>query len=90
MTARPPSHSMIRGRGAPLNQQSARFNLPGREADGDWLDAREGIDDTPPPLRTTVTIEHPRTILSRNTSPDIAFDQSINAYRGCDHTYTVA
>lgn len=85
MTARPPSHRITRGRGAPLNQQSARFNLPVREADGDWLDVRAGIDDAPPPLRTTVTMEHPRSILSRNTSPDIAFDQSINAYRGCEH-----
>ena len=29
----------IKGRGAPLNDVSARFNLPQREADGDWLDA---------------------------------------------------
>jgi DNA repair photolyase len=41
--------------------------------------------DGPPPLRTTVTIEHPRTIITRNASPDIGFDRSINAYRGCEH-----
>jgi len=34
---------------------------------------------------TTVTIEKARSIISRNTSPDIPFDQSINAYRGCEH-----
>jgi DNA repair photolyase len=73
------------GRGATNNQTSTRFRLPEREADGDWLDAMEGIDGAPPKLRTTVTIEQPRTIIARNTSPDIGFDRSINAYRGCEH-----
>ncbi len=36
-------------------------------------------------LRTDVTEERPRTIISRNTSPDIPFDRSINPYRGCEH-----
>ncbi len=56
-----------------------------REACGDWLDDRDGIDGAPPPLRTTVTVETPRTIITRNASPDISFDRSINAYRGCEH-----
>ena len=38
-----------------------------------------------PPLRTTVTVEQPRTIISRNHSPDVPFDRSINPYRGCEH-----
>ena len=53
-------------RGATLNEASARFNLPAREADGDWLDARLAIDGAKPPPRTTVTAEHPRTSISRN------------------------
>jgi DNA repair photolyase len=73
------------GRGAPENRTPARFNLPTREADGDWLDAREDLDGGAPPLRTTVTVEKPRTIVTRNTSPDVSFDRSINAYRGCEH-----
>src|SRR5688572_19196694 len=73
------------GRGAPENRTPTRFNLPVREADGDWLDAREEQDGEPPPLRTTVTIEHPKTIIAYNRSPDIGFDRSINAYRGCEH-----
>ncbi len=72
-------------RGATLNDASRRFNLPQTEADGDWLDAREGIDGALPRLRTTVTIEKPRTIITRNQSPDIPFDRSINPYRGCEH-----
>jgi DNA repair photolyase len=84
MSRRPPP-TLAKGRGATLNSESARFNIPLRETDGDWLDLRQSIDDIPPPLRTTVTIEHPRSILSRNTSPDLPFDQSVNAYRGCEH-----
>ena len=72
-------------RGATVNKTSDRFNLPTREEDGDWLDAREAIDGAPPKLRTTVTVEKPRSIITRNTSPDIAFDRSINPYRGCEH-----
>jgi len=82
---RDPASLTAKGRGAPRNDSSRRFNLPQRQADGDWLDVRALIDDSPPPLRTTVTIEHPRSILSRNTSPDLPFDRSINAYRGCEH-----
>jgi DNA repair photolyase len=73
------------GRGAPVNATPTRFNLKERVAEGDWLDAREEIDGAPAPLRTTVTIERPKTILARNTSPDIPFDKSINPYRGCEH-----
>jgi DNA repair photolyase len=62
-----------------------RFGLAARQADGDWLDAREAVDDGAPRLWTTVTEEAARSIISRNTSPDIPFDRSINAYRGCEH-----
>src|SRR3546814_2101955 len=72
-------------RGATDNARSARFNLPAREVDGEWLDAREALGDAPPPLRTSVTVERPRTIITRNNSPDIGFDRSINPYRGCEH-----
>ena len=72
-------------RGATLNAASGRFGLPATEADGDWLDEREALDGAAPPLRTTVTVERPRTIISRNASPDMSFDRSINPYRGCEH-----
>jgi DNA repair photolyase len=74
-----------KGRGATQNIDSHRFNMPQREADGDWLDAVEHIDGAIARTRTQVTIEHPRTILTRNNSPDVGFSQSINAYRGCEH-----
>lgn len=75
----------IHGRGAQSAAVPQRFGLAAREADGDWLDAREEIDGPGPKLRTTVIEEHPRSIVSYNQSPDIPFDRSINAYRGCEH-----
>jgi len=75
----------IRGRGAQSAAVPQRFGLAARAADGDWLDEREGVDGPLPKLRTTVIEERPRTIIARNTSPDIPFDRSINAYRGCEH-----
>src|SRR5438128_2396701 len=75
----------IYGRGAQSDAVPQRFGLAAREPDGDWLDGREAIDGAMAPLRTTVTEEHPKSILSFNRSPDIPFDRSINAYRGCEH-----
>ena len=80
MPAEPPIH----GRGAPSAHVPQRFGLAAREADPDWLDERAAIDGPAPRLRTTVTEEHARTIISFNQSPDIPFDRSINAYRGCE------
>ncbi len=75
----------ISGRGAQSSAIPERFGLATREADGDWRDHVRSLDGPPVKLRTHVTEEHPKTILSFNTSPDIPFDRSINAYRGCEH-----
>ena len=77
--------SPIHGRGAQSTRVPQRFGLATREADGDWLDAREELDGPGPKLRTQVIEEHARSIVSFNQSPDIPFDRSINAYRGCEH-----
>jgi DNA repair photolyase len=42
-------------------------------------------DEAPPPLKTETSFEQARTIITRNQSPDIPFDRSINPYRGCEH-----
>ena len=76
---------VVRGRGAQSAAVSKRFGLAQREIDLDWLDAREAVDGTPAPICTAVTELHPKTIISFNQSPDIPFDRSINAYRGCEH-----
>jgi DNA repair photolyase len=69
-----------RGRGAASNP-SGRLEAFQREPiDDGWT-----ADEAPAPLATEVTVERPRTIIARNDSPDISFDQSINPYRGCEH-----
>ena len=70
-----------RGRGAGSNS-SGRFEALARTGfDDGWH--RE--DDDLPVLKTHVTEEAARSIIARNTSPDISFDRSINPYRGCEH-----
>jgi len=68
-----------RGRGATANP-GGRFEATRRESFDDGWAA-----DAPAPLRTVVTAEHARTLITRNTSPDISFDRSVNPYRGCEH-----
>lgn len=71
----------VRGRGAPSNLEG-RYEAWRREAvDDGW--SRE--DGALPALRTEVTPETAKSIIARNDSPDIPFDQSINPYRGCEH-----
>jgi DNA repair photolyase len=72
-----------KGRGAIANPAS-RFDAESRVALDDGWPAGEPDPDLPP-LRTTVMADATRTIIARNDSPDIPFDQSINPYRGCEH-----
>jgi DNA repair photolyase len=80
-----PPPNRVRGRGAQSGGAPRRFGLAERKADGDWRDFVAALDGAPPRLRTTVTEEKPKSILTFNNSPDIGFDRSINAYRGCEH-----
>src|SRR5437588_2544240 len=69
-----------RGRGAQSNQ-SGRFEAEARVAfDDGW----QSLDDLPP-FKTTVALDTARKVITRNDSPDIGFDRSINPYRGCEH-----
>lgn len=69
-----------RGRGAGLNA-TGRFERTVRESFDDGWQTLEEL----PPFKTEVQVEKPRTIITRNESPDISFDRSINPYRGCEH-----
>ncbi|WP_245279261.1 PA0069 family radical SAM protein [Xanthobacter sp. 91] len=69
-----------RGRGA-VSNAAGRFEPAARVLFDDGWQTLEDL----PPFRTEVTEERARTIITRNQSPDIAFDRSINAYRGCEH-----
>ena len=75
------AHTVIRGRGA-VSNASGRYESDKREAfDDGWTEA----DDEPAPLRTTLTAEKARRIITTNDSPDVGFSRSINPYRGCEH-----
>ncbi len=70
-----------KGRGA-VSNKAGRFEAHETEAICDGWTAEE---DDAPVLRTTVTRDTSRTVIARNNSPDLGFDQSINPYRGCEH-----
>ena len=75
----------LRGRGA-LSNAVGRFEKQSRVlVDDGWDDGWRDDDASPPPLRTEVIRDATRSIIARNKSPDISFDQSINPYRGCEH-----
>jgi DNA repair photolyase len=77
-----PPHA-IKGRGAASNPEG-RFETVRRQAEDDgWQSAL--LDEAAPRPRTEVTEERARSVISRNDSPDIAFEQAINPYRGCEH-----
>lgn len=71
----------LKGRGA-ISNTSGRYERESRERIDDGWGA---MDEAPPVLRTNLTWETARTIISWNDSPDIPFDRSINPYRGCEH-----
>ncbi len=85
-----------KGRGA-VSNQSGRYEAHQRVAiDDGWARELDGqvaghrlaveIDDEAlPPMATTVGTDASRTVIARNTSPDLPFDRSINPYRGCEH-----
>jgi DNA repair photolyase len=79
-----------KGRGAVTNLQG-RYEVDQREAfDDGWQHAEasggEGAEEGgEPPLRTEVFEERAKSILTRNQSPDIPFNVSLNPYRGCEH-----
>ncbi len=72
--------TQARGRGAKVNM-AGRFEALSRSLfDDGW----QGLEELPP-FRTEVFSETPRSIITRNDSPDVGFDHSINPYRGCEH-----
>jgi DNA repair photolyase len=70
----------IKGRGT-FSQPPGRFDqlTTTLEHDG-WYE-----EEAPNKIETIVLPEPARSIISRNKSPDIGFETSINPYRGCEH-----
>ncbi len=69
-----------RGRAASLNP-SGRFEAFSRHSFDDGWNSFEDL----PPFKTEVQAESARTVITRNQSPDLSFDRSVNPYRGCEH-----
>ena len=68
------------GRGA-TSSRAGRFEPYARVAVDDGWELNEETRV----LRTEVAVERPRSVITRNNSPDVPFDRSINPYRGCEH-----
>jgi DNA repair photolyase len=73
-------HERRRGRGAQSNAVGRYEPLAHVAFDDGW----RSLDELPP-FKTTVQVDATRKIITRNDSPDIGFDRSINPYRGCEH-----
>ena len=73
---------VVRGRSSKSNNSGRFESHCAEEFDDGWSSESE---DQINRVDTTITAEAARSIISRNDSPDIGFDRSINPYRGCEH-----
>ena len=74
------ARELRRGRGT-LSNASGRYEPIARIAFDDGWQSLEDL----PPFKTTVAVDSSRKVITRNDSPDLGFDRSINPYRGCEH-----
>jgi DNA repair photolyase len=71
---------LLKGRGATINPAGRFASVESQSVDDGWVQ-----EETPDSVATEVRAEAARSVISHNESPDIAFSQSINPYRGCEH-----
>lgn len=76
-----PVREARKGRGAASNRAGRYERLAGEACDDGWGSLEQPLER----LHTLVEADHSRTVITRNASPDLGFDRSINAYRGCEH-----
>jgi DNA repair photolyase len=74
-------HEVAKGRGATLQIEGRFENVARERVDDGWGTADEEL----PPFKTSVTIDSAKSVIQRHDSPDLPFDYSLNAYRGCEH-----
>ena len=79
----PAAPRAFKGRGAASNPEGRFETLRHHAEDDGWQSLL--LDGDAPRPRTEVTEERARSVISRNDSPDIAFEQALNPYRGCEH-----
>ena len=73
---------LARGRSSRSNDAGRFERLQTEAFDDGWSGSEE---DASSRVQTTLTAENAKTIISRNESPDLGFDRSVNPYRGCEH-----
>jgi DNA repair photolyase len=74
-----------KGRGAVSNRAGRYERLAAVRVDDGWGPPPDGEERQPERLETTLLVDSARTVITRNDSPDVPFDRSINPYRGCEH-----
>lgn len=77
----------LRGRGA-VDNPGNRFDRIHLEEEPEWLDMETGAERMERKIKTEVFIDHSRSVISKNDSPDLPFTYSLNPYRGCEHGCT--
>ncbi|MBX2830593.1 MAG: PA0069 family radical SAM protein [Rhodospirillales bacterium] len=77
-----PNHA-VKGRGAVSNIDGRFERLHHQSVDDGWID--QLLDNDQPRVKTTLGVDGARSVITRNQSPDVPFDRSINPYRGCEH-----
>ena len=75
----------VKGRGTTWAIEHRYASLTGESFDDGWGTLDQAAQEEHLPPATQIIEEHAKAILSRNTSPDIPFDVTINPYRGCEH-----
>ncbi|WP_337243486.1 PA0069 family radical SAM protein [Luteimonas sp. gir] len=81
---RPPVPAARKGRGS-ASWVAGRYEKQVAVAEDDGWDALQMLQDEASAPETVVVEERARSVLSRNRSPDVGFDRSVNPYRGCEH-----
>lgn len=74
-----------KGRGAVSNADGRYERFSHHAWDDGWLNDADPDFDGAPRIRTTLSVDGARSVITKNQSPDVPFDRSINPYRGCEH-----
>jgi DNA repair photolyase len=78
---RPDRHELTKGRGA-LSNPAGRFESTAVEATDDGWGS---LEEPPRRPETTLVADRPKRAITRNDSPDVPFESSVNPYQGCEH-----
>lgn len=76
------SQNILKNRGSFSNPEGRFESLKSEDFDDGW---QTDVEEDLPPIETILYPEKGKTIITRNDSPDLGFDQSINPYKGCEH-----